>query len=110
MNTKQTATARPWILGSSKCLEEAHDGDFIPIISPWIEDAFNGTADKDNKEARLNMELIVRVVNNHDRLIEACKRWQELAHEAMVYDRNLRFDSSDYLLLQSALTEAEKGE
>jgi hypothetical protein len=65
-------TPTPWRVGHEGCIEgtqgDFSQGDlsFIPLASPWQEDAWDG-----HPQAVANARFIVRAVNSHDELVAA---------------------------------------
>jgi hypothetical protein len=108
-------TATPWQLDKYGHLEVSLLNP-IKIHSPWIESAWEGDA-----QADANMELIVRAVNAHEKLLAACKammpdwsdeEWDELElYTSSTPDgrglRNLTHSDKALLQLRAAIALAE---
>lgn len=64
------ATPRPWRVDDEGFIKYGRHSDYLKLQSAWIEDAWIN-----DKEAIANAALIVRAVNSHDALVEACREF-----------------------------------
>lgn len=72
-------TPTPWRVGQGGRIEGTQgdfsqgDFSFIPLASPWQEEAWDG-----HPQAVANAALIVRAVNSHDELVALLKRCERI--------------------------------
>lgn len=98
-DSMEKATARPWKVGRVH-LRLDQDADSIPLIYTHdgaLEVAQVRTSAPDSGEREANAALIVRAVNSHDALVEAC----EAALMEQVDDMGRK--SETHLKLENAL-------
>lgn len=90
MNTKGKHTELPWEVTKDGMINSIKD-DYIPIFSPWREDAW----EDDPKEAQANARFIVQACNNFEALREALESVEKellCAFEDMATQKSIKCD------------------
>ena len=93
MSDYSQATPRPWWAEDDGTLRHGNGISFVKLISPWIEQAWNGDA-----EAIANSHLIAAAVNAHDALLAGRDRLRQaldIATEALTDYLNANLDYGD---------------
>lgn len=107
-------TALPWKIGSkiagkhiSKCIDHIvieQSGDTPKYVACTL--GYNSTEERD-----ANAALIVRAVNSHEALVEACKSVLDLLSKtAVITMEGIPFNHHSYINELQAALEATKGE